>query len=622
MSERFVVPPTWPVPPLGWVPPPGWQPDPAWAPAPVGWGFWVSDAAVDGFAPAVPPAPVVPPMEVSGEDGRIALVGDRLLLTFADKLTTNALKKAIGVRSYPLAAVADVHINPDGYRGHPTLRVVVQPGADLLRPLLKDTQPDPGGDPDTLVLGKGGTVAQAEAFAAGVRAQMASVGVPGPGPVLVDSGRLPMTVAGSSTTATFDGAAVLLQVSSRTASAVKKNSYPRRIPAEAIVDVDIRHPKLTGMLRFLLAGGPGQDASADPKTDVDTVELRADNGQSYAVFAAAVLTAGRRVGVTAHPELLPHTAAPAQAPEAPQPLPAPASPSSPVRPTPVPRVALPVPAQALESAQPAPAAVTPARPTPAPRVALPSPTHAVAVSGIDPVAQHQAAQHQAAQPQAAEPAVAESTSVSKPSWRERRTDKRDAKQHAAAVAAWEVDQARLDKLASAAQTATGRGGGADAGIMLKAGEVALWSGAASLVEPRRQQGHYSGAYSGVSFRVAKGVRYTVGGSRGHYVPGPEVQTPIDSGRVVVTTGRVVFVGGKATREWAFSKLVSMDSSADDATVLISVSNRQKVSGVHLGKTGTEFTNFLALGVAVSQNSAVAVATECRQTADAHQATRP
>ncbi|MCU1615932.1 MAG: hypothetical protein JWO98_3472 [Frankiales bacterium] len=212
----------------------------------------------------------------------------------------------------------------------------------------------------------------------------------------------------------------------------------------------------------------------------------------------------------------------------------------------------------------------------------------------------------------------------KPGWRERRAEKKAAEQHAAAVAAWQAEQATLDNLASAAANATRpeTGGGIEAGIMLKAGEVALWSGAASLVEPRRQQGHYEGAYSGVSFRIAKGVRYTVGGSRGHYVPGPEVQTPIDTGRAVITTQRVVFSGGKANREWAFAKLVSMDSSADDATVLISVSNRQKVSGLHLGTTGTEFTNFLALGVAVCQHGAVAVAAECQQTADAHRATRP
>jgi hypothetical protein len=609
-----VAPPAWPAPPQGWVPPPGWQPDLAWGPAPAGWQFWVIDGVDRGAVPAVPPASVVPPTEVSGEDGRIALVGDHLLLNFADKFTTNALKKAVGVRSYPLAAVADIHINPDGYRGHPTLRVVVQPGADLLRPLLKDYQPDPGGDPDTLVLGKGGTVAQAEAFATGIRARMTAGGVPGPGPVLVDSGRLPMTVAGAGTTATFDGAVVLLQVSSRSASAVKKNSYPRRIPAGAIADVVIGHPKLTGALRFLLAGGPGRDAAVDPRTDVDTVELRADTGQSYVVFAAAVLTAGRRVGVTVHPELLPHTPAPVQVLQAPQPLRAAVPPSLPVQPTPAPRVASPALAQTATTVQPVAETVPPppVRPTPEVRVALPTPTHTVAASGMD----------QGAQPEAAEPGVAQSTSVSKPGWRERRADKREVKQHAAAVAAWEVDQARLDKLASAAQAATGRGGGVDAGIMLKAGEVALWSGAASLVEPRRQQGHYSGAYSGVSFRVAKGVRYTVGGSRGHYVPGPEVQTPIDSGRAVVTTGRVVFAGGKATREWAFSKLVSMDSSADDATVLISVSNRQKVSGVHLGKSGTEFTHFLALGVAVTQSGALEVAAECRQSADAHRATRP
>ena len=600
-----MAPPAWPHPPEGWVPPPGWQPDPSWGPAPAGWQFWVRDSDDDDSGPVltVPTGPVVgPPTEISGEDGLIALVGDHLVLTYTDKFTTNALKKAIGVRAYPLAAVDDIQISPDGHRGHPTLRVLVHPGADLLRPLLKDPRPGPGGDPDTLILRKGGTVAQAAAFAVAVHAQARTAARPPQStPVFVDSGRLPMTVAGANTTATFDGSSVLLQVSSRTASAAKKNTFPRHIPAEAIIDVVIHHPTMTGALRFLLAGGPGRDATTNPKTDPDTIELHADNSQSYAVFAAAVLTAGRRTGSTVHPELLSR--------RTPPPLLMPPGPTPSVAPTPRPRTAAVV--------TPAAGAVTPSpqvHTSPDPRSPLPAPLQNGPVPALsaDPVAGYATANTGAAE---TAPAV-------KAGWRERRADKREARQHEEAVAVWEVDQARLETLARVAQAATGSGGGLASGIMLRTGEAALWTGPASLVEPRRQQGHYAGAYSGVSFRVAKGVRYTVGGTRGHYVPGPELQTPIDNGRAVITTGRVVFTGGKATREWTFSKLVSMDSSADDSTVLISVSNRQKVSGVHLGKTGTEFTHFLALGVAISQNGAPAVAAECQQSADAHRGTRP
>jgi hypothetical protein len=87
----------------------------------------------------------------------------------------------------------------------------------------------------------------------------------------------------------------------------------------------------------------------------------------------------------------------------------------------------------------------------------------------------------------------------KPGWRERHAEKKAAEEHAAAVATWQAEQNTLDNLTRAASNATRpeTGGGIEGGILLKAGEVALWSGAASLVEPRRQQGHYVGAYSGV-----------------------------------------------------------------------------------------------------------------------------
>jgi hypothetical protein len=211
--------------------------------------------------------------------------------------------------------------------------------------------------------------------------------------------------------------------------------------------------------------------------------------------------------------------------------------------------------------------------------------------------------------------------VGKPTWRERRADRHAAKEHLRAVNDWEAEQAVLDRLASKARQAA-EGGGGSTGMMLKAGEAELWDGSASLIEPRRAAGHYQGGYSGVSFRIAKGVRYSLGGTRGHYVPGPEVQAPVDSGRVFVTSQRVVFAGGRTTREWNFAKLIGVDSSHDDNTVLVHVSNRQKVSGLALGAAGGEFLRFLALGVAISQTGAQAVAAECEQSAEEHRRLQP
>lgn len=180
-------------------------------------------------------------------------------------------------------------------------------------------------------------------------------------------------------------------------------------------------------------------------------------------------------------------------------------------------------------------------------------------------------------------------------WRERRAERRAAKQHMAAVAAWQVEQDLLDRLAAAARAAAGLGAGAGAGIILKPGEVALWSGAASLVEPRRQPGQ----------------------------SGPEKQTIGARGRVVVTSGRVVFTGGNQVREWSFSKLVSLHSNPAYEHMLMAVTNRQKTSGVHVGaERGDEFCRFVKLGVAIAQYGATRLLAQTETESERHRATRP
>src|SRR3954447_24363330 len=103
----------------------------------------------------------------------------------------------------------------------------------------------------------------------------------------------------------------------------------------------------------------------------------------------------------------------------------------------------------------------------------------------------------------------------------------------------------------------------DDGWVLEKGERGFATVAdAALIELRRAQGHYVAGYQGMSFRIAKGVSYRVGGARGHYVPGPEGPTVIDEGDVLITDQRVVFRGTKQSREWAFSKLLGFSTSPD------------------------------------------------------------
>ena len=54
---------------------------------------------------------------------------------------------------------------------------------------------------------------------------------------------------------------------------------------------------------------------------------------------------------------------------------------------------------------------------------------------------------------------------------------------------------------------------------------------------------------------------------------------VDVGTFTLTTTRAVFSGSKQAREWAWSKLISVTHAADADWTMLSVSNRQKVSGI-------------------------------------------
>lgn len=125
------------------------------------------------------------------------------------------------------------------------------------------------------------------------------------------------------------------------------------------------------------------------------------------------------------------------------------------------------------------------------------------------------------------------------------------------------------------------------GLVLKKGEhpVGVLE-AAGLVEVKRQTGHYVSGSSGVSIRVAKGVRVRAGASRGHYVPGDEAETQVDTGSAVITNQRIVFSGSRQTREWKFDNLLGRQfvSNKQIAWIELPVSNRQKMSALSFPKS--------------------------------------
>jgi hypothetical protein len=117
------------------------------------------------------------------------------------------------------------------------------------------------------------------------------------------------------------------------------------------------------------------------------------------------------------------------------------------------------------------------------------------------------------------------------------------------------------------------------GVMLKRGEVAhAIAGGVRLVEPRRSPGTRVSYSSGSSFRTFGGGRRWSGTSRGHYRPGKEQQTVIDSGVFAVTSQRCIFIGSRRSTEWAYSKLLGY-TIARNCVVVFNVSNRQKATGV-------------------------------------------
>jgi hypothetical protein len=151
-------------------------------------------------------------------------------------------------------------------------------------------------------------------------------------------------------------------------------------------------------------------------------------------------------------------------------------------------------------------------------------------------------------------------------------------------------------------------------LMLKTGERLVHAlGNGGLFEPRREPGHWSGRSAGFSVPVADGIRFRIGKSAGTYVQGAEAPTIIDTGDVSFTTQRVVFQGGKYTREWLFSKLIGITHDASQPCTAIQVSNREKTSGiVYQVRSADQVRLHLAVAVAIFNGESAEVAKELRE----------
>lgn len=100
----------------------------------------------------------------------------------------------------------------------------------------------------------------------------------------------------------------------------------------------------------------------------------------------------------------------------------------------------------------------------------------------------------------------------------------------------------------------------NAALNLKRDESCFFASPATLYEERTTRRYVSGS-RGVSIRIAKGVSYRVGSSRGYYVPVSHVVAVCD-GTFSITNKRCIFSGARKTVTVELEDLLSFDSFDD------------------------------------------------------------
>lgn len=195
--------------------------------------------------------------------------------------------------------------------------------------------------------------------------------------------------------------------------------------------------------------------------------------------------------------------------------------------------------------------------------------------------------------------------------REQREAEAAQRAYEEARARWDLERQTAEMCLNIARTEKGSTA-AEAGVslMLKKGEAVIAKvEPTALVEPRRLPGRWEGGSHGVSLRIARGVYYRVGATRGTFQQGAEAPAVIDSsGTTVFTNQRAVFVGMKQSREWAFVKMLGIQH--DEDTTYINVSNRQRVSGFRYPLAYAQVTRFcLDLALAHHQGTVEALISE-------------
>ena len=167
---------------------------------------------------------------------------------------------------------------------------------------------------------------------------------------------------------------------------------------------------------------------------------------------------------------------------------------------------------------------------------------------------------------------------------------------------WQEDFETLKKLITVFTAASNGEDSVPNTLMQEKGECTLWSATGIFHEAGRTPSRYAGGSTGVSIPIGGGIRFRVGAMQGQVIPGEELQMDKDQGVVMLTTERLIFTGSIKTQQWEFDKLLMASTTPDQSDYFLSVSNRQKTSGVRFDPaTGREFNRFLGSATSVNES---------------------
>ena len=212
-------------------------------------------------------------------------------------------------------------------------------------------------------------------------------------------------------------------------------------------------------------------------------------------------------------------------------------------------------------------------------------------------------------------------------WRAEKESRKAQASYQQELSEWTAVEQQLSALLDEAKTFRGLTAEDANGLVLqlKSDElVFLICQGAVLVEPRRGPGTYQGGYQGFSFPIGHtGLRYRIGGSRGHFVQGAETPTPVDTGVATITNQRIVFQGPLQTREWDYSKLLGYQHFDSPPWTALQVSNRQKTSGILYDQTSAHEVQFrFALALANFKHQVDELVAQLESDRTQHESTRP